>query len=155
MESAWFYENNSIAKHEHALTDFYFPSHLPRVWQLWLQGESTTTSKLFSLTTNTLLVSGKNEKLALRRKAHNYKVNRSVLFYLLKENWRQVPCTNKDQQRILEACHALPEGRPGKWGTGCPVQQRFTRQVAFFIACDMKICIYVTGGHLWRDNTYF
>ena len=64
---------------------------------------------------------GKNEKRALRRKVHNYKVNHGVLFYLLKENWRQVPHTNKDEQRILEACHALPEGRPGKWESGCPV----------------------------------
>ena len=64
---------------------------------------------------------GKNEKRALRKKAHNYKVNHGVLFYLLNENWRQVPRTNKDQQRILEACHALPEGRTGKWETGCPI----------------------------------
>ena len=25
----------------------------------------------------------------------------------------------------------------------------------FFIACDMTICIYVTGGHLGRNKTYF
>ena len=40
MRGKWFYEPNSIAKRGHAHINIYFPPHLPRVWQLWLLGNS-------------------------------------------------------------------------------------------------------------------
>ncbi len=52
---------------------------------------------------------GKNEKRGLRRKAKNYKVERGLLFYRQKGNqeWRQIPRSDSERQRILEACHAF------------------------------------------------
>ena len=57
----------------------------------------------------------KSEKRGLRRKATtNYKVGNGLLFYRRKggnaQEWKQVPRSTEEIRRILEACHALPEG---------------------------------------------
>ena len=57
----------------------------------------------------------KSEKRGLRRKATtNYKVERGLLFYRRKggnaQEWKQVPRSTEETRRILEVCHALPEG---------------------------------------------
>ena len=53
----------------------------------------------------------KDQKRVLRRKASKYKVEQGLLFYCCKnQHYKQVIRTEQDKQRILEACHCLPEG---------------------------------------------
>ncbi|KAL5479238.1 hypothetical protein EMCRGX_G022734 [Ephydatia muelleri] len=56
-------------------------------------------------------INEKDKKRAFRRKASGYKVERGRLFYYHKssKSWKQVP-SEKERQRILNACHALPTG---------------------------------------------
>lgn len=60
----------------------------------------------------------KSQKRALRRKASNYKAENGNLYYRASSNargpreWKQVPRSVEDRNRILVACHALPEGKP-------------------------------------------
>ena len=59
----------------------------------------------------------KSQKRALRRKASSYKAENGILYYRACRNargpreWKQVPRSVRDRNRILEACHALPEGK--------------------------------------------
>ena len=59
----------------------------------------------------------KSQKWALRRKASSYKAENGILYYCACRNargpreWKQVPRSVRDRNRILEACHALPEGK--------------------------------------------
>ena len=62
----------------------------------------------------------KNQKRILRRKnAAHFRVRRGMLFYSKmpksvsggkKLQWRQVPRTTEEKNRILEACHSSNEG---------------------------------------------
>ena len=55
----------------------------------------------------------KNKKRALRRKAtNNYKVKKDQLLYCPRggSSWKKVPRFRKERERIIEICHALPEG---------------------------------------------
>ena len=56
-------------------------------------------------------INEKDKKGAFCRKASGYKVERGRLFYYHKssKSWKQVP-SEKERQRILNACHALPTG---------------------------------------------
>ncbi|KAL5477308.1 hypothetical protein EMCRGX_G024090 [Ephydatia muelleri] len=56
-------------------------------------------------------INEKDKKRAFRRKALGYKVERGRLCYYHKssKSWKQVP-SEKERQRILNACHALPTG---------------------------------------------
>jgi hypothetical protein len=57
---------------------------------------------------------GKNEKRALRRKAkENYRVRKDALLYCPRggSSWKKVPRFQKERERIIEVCHALPEGK--------------------------------------------
>ena len=56
-------------------------------------------------------INEKDKKRAFRRKASGYKVERGRLFYYYKssKSWKQVP-SEKERQRILNACHALLTG---------------------------------------------
>ena len=51
------------------------------------------------------------KKRAFCRKAWGYKVERDRVFYYHKssKSWKQVP-SEKERQRILNACHSLPTG---------------------------------------------
>ena len=55
----------------------------------------------------------KNQKRVLRRKAcANYRVNKEHLEHYQGSSgvWKQVPRSTEQRNRILELCHALPEG---------------------------------------------
>ena len=56
----------------------------------------------------------KNQKINFRRKAHtNYMVKTGHLYYCKKgttNEWKRVPQSRKDRDRIVEACHASLEG---------------------------------------------
>ncbi len=55
----------------------------------------------------------KNQKRNLQRKANdNYNVERGILYYHQKgsSDWKQVPRTFEDKQKILISCHASTEG---------------------------------------------
>lgn len=81
----------------------------------------------------------KQQKRALRRKAENFKVEKGALFYLhkLSTRWKQVPRSENERKRILEACHSFPGGKTHKY------QRIYIRD-----------CIHYIGGHLGRDKTY-
>ena len=56
----------------------------------------------------------KNAKRVLRRKAkYNYKIKKECLLYCPQggTEWKKVPRFLKERQRIIELCHALPEGK--------------------------------------------
>ena len=55
----------------------------------------------------------KNQKRSLRRKVDTcYKMDNGVMmfFHTTTGLWKQVPRSEKDKERILGACHSLPEG---------------------------------------------
>ena len=64
----------------------------------------------------------KNQKRVLRRKSHDhFRVKRGLLFYSTKRGvdgqrreWRQIPRTVAEQERIIRTCHSSVEGKQAK-----------------------------------------
>ena len=55
----------------------------------------------------------KDQKRNFRRKcANNYRIEKGILYYHAKDSaqWKQVPRSKRAKERIMEACHTLPEG---------------------------------------------
>ena len=55
----------------------------------------------------------KDQKRNFRRKClNNYKIQKGILYYHAKGSaeWKQVIASKKEQDRIIKACHALPQG---------------------------------------------
>ena len=64
----------------------------------------------------------KHQKRVLRRKSQDhFRFKQGLLFYSTKrrvdgkrQEWRQVPRTVAEQQRIIQTCHSLVEGKHAK-----------------------------------------
>jgi len=58
----------------------------------------------------------KSQKRVLRRKAiTNYQAKGGLLYYRKKKGsgeWKQVPQSIRERNRILKACHSFPESKP-------------------------------------------
>lgn len=56
----------------------------------------------------------KDQKRNFRRKCvDNYTIEKGILYYHAKgsKEWKQVPRSGSERERIIEACHSLPEGK--------------------------------------------
>ena len=119
----------------------------------------------------------KNQKRVLRRKSQDhFRVKRGLLFYSTKRRadgerrqWRQVPRTVAEQERIIRACHSSVEGKQAKLSDlillalhvvrlsllsniFCSVAMEVATSDTRYVLNECCIC-FLLGGHLGRDKT--
>ena len=69
------------------------------------------------------------------------KVSKSGVVGCKRREWRQVPRTEQEQERIIRACHSSVEGRQESF------KKSYTARLQNYVS--------LVGGHLGRDKTYY